>query len=332
MKIPQTAIAKVVVSIMVVVLLFQGTSIRALGALDAEQSGNADKQAPAEKDKRIVAVLFSVGQNKDILKHFDGISNLDLLQVNGEPLIKHAYDALHRSRYIQKIIVVATTEVERALNLKEDPMTSFVPDRRDAATNVEFGIGEICKGDLIMFIPSDLPLVTPEGIDCLIERVLQDKSVDIVFPLIRRDIYESKYPTKERAYAHFREGQFTAEHVEFLRPDLFLDHVDQVAASKSRLYNVYYMRRNALGMVRFLGIGLTLKYLFGTLTTQDVEEHIYDAYRVRAKALFWDDPDLATDLSDPTDIPLINGALQRHALVHSQNPPASPPALIGAGI
>ena len=323
------AFAQVIIWVTLIIFLFQSTPIPAVGAVNTDESSASTEQTQECRDKRIVAVLFSVGRNKDILAHFDGVSNLDLFQVNGEPLIKHVYDTLRQSKYIQNIVVVATPEVEKKLDLEEDPNTSFVTDRGDAAKNVEFGIDAIQKGDLIMFIPSDLPLVTPEGLDTLIERVLQDKEVDVVFPLIKREIYESKYPDKERAYAHFREGQYTAAHVEFLRPDLFLEHTGEVSANKSSLYNVYYMRKNALGMVRFLGVGLTLKYLFGALSPHDVEQYIYNRYKFRAKALFWDDPDLATDLSEPSDIPIIDGVLQQRALAHSETPHVSFVSTVG---
>ena len=175
-----------------------------------------------------------------------------------------------------------------------------------------------------MFIPSDLVLVTPAGLDRLIERVLAEESVDVVFPIVSREACERKYPEERRTYAHFKEGQYTGAHVEFLRPDLFLDHVDRVRANKDNLYNVYYMRQNTLGIVRFLGLKLTVKYLFGMLSPRDVEEHVFEKYSVTAKAIYWDDPDLSTDLSEPSDVQMIERALENreHKVVLKLRPHA----------
>jgi hypothetical protein len=203
-------------------------------------------------------------------------------------------------------------------------MTSFVLDQGDAAANVQFGIGEISKGDLIMFIPSDLVLVTTDGLDELIERVLNEKNVDVVFPLVSRQECERKYPEEARTYGHFKEGQYTGAHVEFLRPDLFLDNVNEVKAQKDNLYNLYYMRKSTLGAARFLGVKLTLKYIFGTLSLHDIEQHVREKYDVTAKAIVWDDADLATDLSEPADIQMVCRALQQRAESHSHFPPGRP--------
>ncbi len=293
-------------------------------AADAVQSVNGGKTAHEARDSRVVAVLFSVGTTADARKQFSGVPNLDLLKVNGVPMITHVYNALRQSKYVQKIVVVAAPEIEGKLEIGENPETSFLIDKGDAAKNVQFGIGEVETGDLIMFIPSDLPLVTPEGLDRLIERVLEEKHVDVVFPMVGKAVCEKKYPQERRTYASFREGQYTGAHIEFVRPDLFLEHVDRVKANKDNLYNVYHMRRNALGMVRFLGLRLTLKYVFGSLSTQDVEQHILDTYHVTAKALEWDDPDMATDLSEPADIEMIQRALEQRELARPRSAPANP--------
>ncbi|MBI5119341.1 nucleotidyltransferase family protein [Candidatus Poribacteria bacterium] len=290
-------------------------------AADAVQSVNSGRQHNENGDTRVVAVLFSVGKTKDARKEFKDVPNLDLLEVNGVPMITRVYNVLRQSKHVQKIVVVAAPETEEKLEIGDCPPTSFLIDKGDAAKNVQFGIGEVSKGDLIMFIPSDLPLVTADGLDRLIERVLEEKRVDLVFPMVSRVSCERKYPEERRTYASFQEGQFTGAHVEFVRPDLFLEHVDKVKASKDNLYNVYHMRRNAIGMVRFLGLRLTLRYIFGSLSTHEVEQHIFDTYHVTAKAIEWNDPDLATDLSEPDDIRMIQRALEQREAAKSRKAP-----------
>jgi hypothetical protein len=295
----------------------------ALAAAEADAAPFLPQAAPetgqsAKVDIRVVAVLFSISQTENSLKKFRDVPNLDLLEVNGKPMIKYVYEALRASKYVDRIIVVAAPEVEKELGLKEDAKASFQEDKGDAAENAKFGIDQVGGGDLIMFIPSDLALVTTEGIDRLIERVMAEKNVDIFFPLVSREVCESKYPEERRTYARFEEGQFTGAHIEFLRPSIFLDNVDAVESQKDKLYDVYYMRQDTLGIVRFLGLKLTLKYIFGTLSPQDVEEHVFEKYSVTAKTFYWDDADLSTDLSEPKDIPMIQRALKQREKSASQ--------------
>jgi len=285
-------------------------------------AAEAGAEAPVQlRDQRIVAVLFSVGKTREAQAYFKDIPNLDLLDINGMPMIQHIYEALRASRHIDKILVCAAPEVQKRLNLKDDAKTSFIVDQGDAAENVQFGVGEIKKGDLVMFIPSDLVLVTSEGLDALIERVLMEKDADIVFPLVSRFACERAYPEEARTYGRFKEGQFTGAHVEFLRPDLFLDHTDEVNEQKDNLYNLYYMRKSTIGAARFLGIKLSLKYIFGQLSVHDLEQHVHEKYDVTARAIHWENPDLATDLSEPADIQMITHVLQQRASAHSSMPP-----------
>ncbi|RJP17057.1 MAG: hypothetical protein C4520_17805 [Candidatus Abyssobacteria bacterium SURF_5] len=302
----------------VAVLIFLSLSAAGISSM-ASLPASEDTGRP---DGRVVAILFSVWQTEDAKKHFRDVPNLDLLEVNGKPMIEHVYDALRSSRHVDKIVVFAAPEVERRLKLTDDPGTSFIEDRGDAAANLQFGVGEVEKGDLVMFIPSDLALVTSEGLDELIDRVLDERSVDLVFPLVSRQQCERQYPEEARTYGHFREGQFTGAHVEFLRPDLFLDNPDEVRAQKDNLYNLYYMRKSTLGAARFLGVKLTLKYVFGSLSIQDLERHVLEKYEVTAKAILWDDADLATDLSEPSDVQMISRALQQRAAAQLRTPPA----------
>jgi spore coat polysaccharide biosynthesis protein SpsF (cytidylyltransferase family) len=300
-----------------------GPSIVFAADADAAPLSQETTSQPKEEDLRVVAVLFSVGQTENAIKQFREVPNIDLLDVNGEPMISHVYKALRASKYIDKIVVVAAAEVGEALNLQAAACTTFLEDKGDAAENVQFGIDQVATDDLVMFVPSDLVLVTTKGLDRLIERVMAEKDADIFFPLVSREICEEKYPEERRTYARFKEGQYTGAHIEFLRPKLFLDNADQVEAQKDKLYDVYYMRKNTLGVVRFLGIKLTLKYIFGSLSPSDVEEHVFDKYSVTAKTLYWDDPDLSTDLSEPNDIKMIQRVLEQRESKQSQIRPAN---------
>jgi spore coat polysaccharide biosynthesis protein SpsF (cytidylyltransferase family) len=290
-------------------------------ALAHQAAFTSTGKLPAPADERIVAILFSVWQTREAKTEFRDVPNLDLLEIQGMPMIMHVYQALRGSRYIDKIVIFAAPEVEKRLNLVNEPNTAFVIDKGDAAENAQIGVGEVAKGDLVMFIPSDLVLVTSEGLDELIERVRVERGVDVIFPLVSREACERTYPEEARTYGRFREGQFTGAHVEFLRPDLFLENTEEVTAQKDQLYNLYYMRKSTFGAARFLGVKLSLKYIFGALSVRDIEEHVLEKYEVTAKAIFWEDPDLATDLSEPADIHMIGRTLQRRAAAHSRISP-----------
>lgn len=267
---------------------------------------------PVDKDTRIVAVVFSVNEMESIREEFPDVPNVDLMPIAGTPMIRRVIDGLRSSRYVDKVIVVGAPELPQALGLTDDPNVTFIEDRGDAAENVRYGIHTISRGDLVLLAPSDLPMLSGKTLDQLIEHARQYNEIDVFFPLIQRERCADTVAEEQR-FIHFKEGEFTGAHVEIVRPALFVDNPDDVANEKGTMYDVYHMRRDALGVARFLGLRLVVKFILRDLSPTDVVTRVYAKYHVRAQAFVATDPRLAADVHSPEVITRIEARLRETA-------------------
>lgn len=310
------------------VLLPAGTVFQPPDASELDFGRNPPEPRRAvEKDTRVVAVIFSVNQIKAMRKAFRDQENLDILPVAGRPMIEHVIAGLKSSRYVDRIIVVADPAVREALALDADPMVTFLEDQGDAAENVKRGIHTIARGDLVILVPSDLLLVSGENLDPLVEHARAYDDIDVFFPLIQQERCKDTI-AREQRFIRFKEGRFTGAHVELVRPALFVDNAEDVEGERGTMYQVYNMRRNTLGIVRFLGLRLTLKFIINDLSPADVATRIYTRYHVRAQAFLTDDARLAADLHAPELLPQFEAVLAgdgKHSVATAALPAAADP-------
>ncbi len=270
------------------------------------------RQAVDDKDARVVAVIFSVNKVKAMRRAFPDTENIDLLPIAGRPMVAHVIANLKASPNIEHIILVADPVVEYALAIEDDPMVTFLEDQGDATENVKHGIHTIARGDLVILMPSDLPLIPAATIDNLVNHARQYEDIDVFFPLIQRERCTDEVSRRQR-FIDFKEGLFTGAHVELVRPALFVDNSEEVEGERNTMYQVYNMRRDALGIVRFLGFRLTMRFIFNNLSPSDVATRVYTKFHVKAQAFLSDDPRLATDVHSPKFLPYFEAALSDSA-------------------
>jgi len=279
---------------------------------------------PVDKDARIVAVVFSVAQHKPMRKAFPDVEQIDLMPVAGRPMIERVIEGLKTSHYVDRIIVVGDEHLQQHLPFGDDPMITFLVDYGDAAENVKHGISQIARDDLVLLLPSDLVLINGDAIDPLVDHARKNPDIDVFFPLVQRAHTEGT-PAEGQLFIPFKEGPLTAGHVELVRPALFVDNADDVKNEKKTFYDVYSIRTDALGIVRFLGLVLSVKFVVHQLSPGDIVRQIYVKYHVRAQGLISDDTRLVTDVYSTDVLPAIEALI-----VQDENPDAAQVASMSA--
>lgn len=134
--------------------------------------------------KRIAAVVLAGGESRRM-----GRTNKLTLPVEGTPMVARVVDVLHKSR-AERIIVVTGHEREGIEGALEGHDAELVhnPDFPDGiASSIRVGVeavGEDVDGVLIAL--GDMPWVTPEVIDKLIDAFTADGELSIFIPMFGR--------------------------------------------------------------------------------------------------------------------------------------------------
>jgi len=281
------------------------------GNLDAEAS-KINGKVPHEKDRaQVVAVLLSVGRYEDVPKQFEAETNKDLVEISGKPVIKYVYEQLLACERIDRILIYCSPDVKEKVFPNINGKTEIFSTTNDFYEDGMDALSRVSPENMMVVVPSDLPLVKPETITELLQTLEEDEDTDVLFPLIRREVCEKTFPQFRRTYAEFEGVEYTGGHIEIFRTAPFILREEEVDKNKDTIYSVFKLRKDPFGALKFLGILKSLEYIFGTLSIEDLEDHIYKKFSVKTRALIVDEPDLATDLSRPEDIPVFEKEIAR---------------------
>jgi len=219
-----------------------------------------------------------------------------LISFNGKTVLEHSIETLRDTDCIGRIVVVGPDEIAAHPAAKAaDVVLSEGGDSGPA--NIIRGLEWLHStdgkyADRVLIVATDLPFLTPEAIVKFIGSC--DPEADFCVPLVRREEFESRFPGAEIEYVHLVDGQWTMGCA-------FLVNPEAVIKSRSLIENIFSMRKSQLGMVRILGLGFILRFLFGRLTVAHIEKRCNTIIKCKGRAIYASDAALAYDMDKPDE-------------------------------
>lgn len=151
-----------------------------VGGLLKEVPGRPMPREPSPSGARVGALLLAAGQSRRM-----GRVNKMLAEVRGEPMIVHAARALIASK-ADPVVVVLGHEPDRVRSALEGMNVSFVHNTDFAeglSTSLRNGLNALpSKANAVVVALGDMPAVTPEDVDALIDAFDPDSGVTICVP------------------------------------------------------------------------------------------------------------------------------------------------------
>lgn len=218
---------------------------------------------------------------------------VEMTPVCDKPMICWVLEALRSSRRVQSTVVVGDDNLREVLEGRLKDSEKFITAGGKLSDRLAKG-SEAIEG-FVLIVPPDLVLITPEGVDGLIEECSRSSDVDMFYPVLKKKVCVDKYPWEKRTYARFRDGIFTGAHVMVFSAEFLNNNHDKVVS-------MYLSRRSPLRMMRLLGFRGVLRFLFRRLRIHMVVDAIQKKYDCRTRYIITDDVDLATDFSSPSEM------------------------------
>ncbi len=152
--------------------------------------------------KSIVAILLAGGIS-DEFKTGDVPKQKALLPVSGQPIANYVIQALEEST-VEKIFVIQDEGANLQENLINSPKCVFYSKDKyhnSYSLSMRFGLEKVAEyygyphihQKLIMTVPCDIPLVTRENFDHLIEKAIHHHA-DITLTLIAENLIKKRFP------------------------------------------------------------------------------------------------------------------------------------------
>lgn len=236
--------------------------------------------------------IILAGESKDDIESFG--AGKALINFKNKPLIEYTINALKKSEKIDYILVVGNKELlTPVIGNKVD---KIVNQENEILDNLLKGMSYLCE-DKILVATSDTPLVTPDAIEDFIT-ISTSLNVDISYPIIEKESYESKYPDVKRTYASLKDGKFTGGNLMLINP----------CKIKGIEQNIRYLvehRKDPLRLAKALGPNIILKMLLNRLTIKNLEQYIKENFNIKGKATVTNYPEIGTDIDDIKDIEIL---------------------------
>jgi GTP:adenosylcobinamide-phosphate guanylyltransferase len=247
------------------------------------------------------ALVLAGAKEKGPLEIAENVDNKALIMLNNRPMIDYIVDVLNNSENIDRILVVGPkNELYPYIGKKVDEILN---PGNSILRNMEIGLNFFNSADNLLLLTSDIPLITPEAIDEFLEICTKRKAC-IGYPIITKENIVKKYPETERTYVKMKEGIFCGGNIVFFKPEVFFQ-------KKKLIKELFDNRKATWKYVKILGLKFIIKFLFKTLTLEEVEKRVTDIFGYNSIAAMISYPEIMIDLDKPSDLKLIRKCLER---------------------
>jgi len=237
------------------------------------------------------AIVLAGGRISGPYAEAAGTTVKALAVVRGEPVLRRVTAALQAASGIRRVCVVGPEAVRPVLTdgcLWEDETES-------ALGNLLAGLERLgeAPSERALVCGSDVPALDAASVADFVARA--PDTADIAMPLVRRESFLARFPGDPRPYVQLADGAYTSGSQFIVRPHA-------LHANRPLLEALFQARKSQLGMVRLLGVGLTLRFLTRRLRIVDVEQRGSALTGCRCQAVGDCYPELAFDIDSLADL------------------------------
>jgi GTP:adenosylcobinamide-phosphate guanylyltransferase len=235
-----------------------------------------------------------------------GISKA-LLDIGGKPMIQWVLDALGSANTVNNVIVVGLTE-ENGLTCKK-PLV-FIPNQGKMLDNFRTGVRkaqEINPGNkFILFSSSDIPAITAEMVDWVVNTALQTDE-DIYYNVIQRQIMEARFPGSNRTYTHLKGMDVCGGDINVVRAS--------VATDESEIWDkISNARKSPLKQAALIGFDTLLLLLLRQLTIDRTIQKVASRLKVRGRGIVCPYAEVGMDVDKPHQLEIMRADLARQGV------------------
>lgn len=257
---------------------------------------------------QVNAIVLAGRANTGVFKGVEPVPWEALIDIHGKPMIQYLLEALENTPEVGKVVVVGPTQY---LGWARKAGVELVEQGSCLVENLERGLKTLnpVKGQHILICSSDIPLVDGQILSMFIRRSLKTGAL-MCYPIVSKDLCESRYPGVKRTYVHLREGVFTGGNVILIDAKVWNRLLDVVGS-------FFAARKSPIRLARLLGLGIFLRFLFYRLSIRDIESLFFKMFGGSGAAIPFEYPEIGIDVDKVADLQLVRsivgGRIERNA-------------------
>ena len=282
------------------------------------------------------AVVLAGSINNGKLKNISEVPYEALLPIGSKCMVEYVVEALLKARLVNRVIVAGPGSNPRKyfkLTMQDRGTEGFIDQKSegidrvslpsDAMSDVNncFGnkrvetapaggslmetfsnaVALLSGSEKVLVVTADLPLLTPEAVDCFIELCLKEKA-DLYYSVVPRGTVESRFSQTRRTYVTLREGVFTGGNIFLVNPQA----AKRCLAKGQELVN---LRKSPFKLCRMVGFVFLLKFLTRILSIKEGEKKVSQLLGLKGSVVVLDYPEVGIDVDKPEDLELVKQTL-----------------------
>lgn len=242
----------------------------------------------------IGALILAGRPNTGALRGLGPEESEALVDVSGLPMIARIVAAAEGCPELDPITVVGPA---RALGPALSGSRAIVVDGAGGLVeNIRRGLAAMYGVSWILIMTSDIPLINTKTLQDVLQHC-DRSSAQLFYPIVRKEVYERRFPGSRRTYARLVEGTFTGGNV-------FLIHAAALEPVLTVVERLYAIRKSPLRLAQFLGLGFVVRLLFGRLSIRELERFISEKLGIVGKAIITEAAEIGFDVDRPDDLHL----------------------------
>ncbi len=210
-----------------------------------------------------------------------------LVRLAGKPMVQYVVDAVRESCRVDSALVVGFPEFRDHLSLDG---VDLAPAGQSFIDSITVGLEMNSEADYLLFVTSDVPLISAHVIDEFIDMCLQVDG-EFFVPIVQRETSEAQFPGIERTYARLRDGSFTLG-------NCFFGSRPAIERTLPRLRVLYEARKNPVRIAASVGIGFLIRLVTGTCTVEYAERVLRRITGTTGRAVICSQAEIALDVDD----------------------------------
>ncbi len=236
-----------------------------------------------------------------------------LLPFRGKPLIQYTLDALGNTPSIDRICIIGPVQEIRK-TISRDSSYEYLESEETLIENILKGLGYFRDSPVVLVIPSDLPLATPEAISDFLKAcagIDSGYSSSIFWSMVPESDFRGHYQEVQKGFNRFKDVSVCHGNLLLVTPELIRNR-----RFVARMDSIYHARKSSIRAALAVGPLTGLSYLIGVhllkvLTMKRFGRIASAGFGLGLIPVLLHDPDIALDIDEARDYRFITGELDR---------------------
>ena len=229
-----------------------------------------------------------------------------LLEIAGKPMVQWVLDALGNAKHVENVIIIGLDDADSVTCAKP---TYHIANQGRMLANIAAGIAKMReinpKAEYVISASADIPAVTGEMIDWLVETALETRH-DIYYGVVKKEVMEARYPGSNRTFTKLKD-------MELCGADLHVAHHSMTTDPEhlSKWEVLIGKRKSPLKQAATVGLWTLVLLLLGRLSLDDAVKRATKKLNFTGRAVIWPYAEAAMDVDKGHQYEMLRADLEK---------------------